>query len=229
MAPVGRAPICFIAGAGDFTDGACPLAGDYIIAADGGYESLVSRGYMPDAVCGDFDSLGYMPDHPNIVARPDVKNETDMDIAVALGRERGCEVFIINGGLGGRLDHVFGNIQIIARIARERGRGFLAGGAMNATAIHGGEARFTAAAGGFVSVFAFGGKASGVTIEGMKYAMSDGDMMPDVPLGVSNEFLSAPSRVSVRGGTLIMMWRGNLYDTAAELCSRSAPAGKEWS
>jgi thiamine pyrophosphokinase len=216
-------PICFIAGAGDFTDDALPRAGDYVIAADGGYEALVSRGYMPDAVCGDFDSLGYRPDHPNVIARPDVKNETDMDIAVALGQERGCEVFIINGGLGGRPDHVFGNIQIVSRIARGGGRGFLAGAAVNVTAVRGGEARFTASAGGFVSVFAFGGGAAGVTIEGMKYAMSDGRMESDVPLGVSNEFLGVPSRVSVRDGALIIMWRGKLYDTAAELSSRSAP------
>jgi thiamine pyrophosphokinase len=217
------APVCFIAGAGEFIDDALPRAGDYVIAADGGYESLASRGYMPDAVCGDFDSLGYRPDHPNVTARPDVKDETDMDIAVALGQERGCSVFVINGGLGGRPDHVFGNIQIAARIARGGGRGFLAGGVMNVTAVRGGEARFTAAARGFVSVFAFGGEADGVTIEGMKYAMSDGGMAPDVPLGVSNEFLGVPSRVSVRKGVLIIMWRGRLYDTAAELSSRSAP------
>jgi thiamine pyrophosphokinase len=225
----GRAPVCFIAGAGDFTEDARPRSGDYIIAADGGYDALVSRGYRPDVVCGDFDSLGGPPDHPDVVICPGVKDETDMDVAVALGRKRGCKVFVINGGLGGRPDHAFGNIQLAARIARTGGRCFLAGRAMNVTAARGtatrgGEARFTAAASGFVSVFAFGGRAAGVTIEGMKYTMTGGDMLPDVPLGVSNEFLGVPSRVSVRRGTLIIMWRGGLYATAAELSSRAASA-----
>jgi thiamine pyrophosphokinase len=209
--------ICYIAGAGDFAESARPRGGDYIIAADGGYEALVSRGYAPELVCGDFDSLGYTPDHPNVIAHPSAKDDTDMALAVKYGMERGYRLFVINGGLGGRPDHTFGNIQLIARIARGRGRGFLAGGDINMTAVRGGEASFTAAARGCISVFAFGGTARGVDIEGLKYPLENADLRPDVPLGVSNEFLGAPSLVRVRSGTLVIMWRGSLYETATEL------------
>jgi thiamine pyrophosphokinase len=208
---------CYIAGAGTFAESARPRDGDYIIAADGGYEALVSRGYAPDLVCGDFDSLGYTPEHPNVITHPSAKDETDMVLAVRYGTEHGCGRFVINGGLGGRPDHTFGNIQLLARIARGRGRGFLAGSDINITAVRRGEARFTAAARGYISVFAFGGTAHGIDIEGLKYTLEDAELRSDVPLGVSNEFLGAPSCVRIRSGTLVIMWRGDLYETAEEL------------
>ena len=51
---------CYIVGAASL-EGVrlSPCAGDYIIAADGGYRSLRARGIEPDFVMGDFDSLGY--------------------------------------------------------------------------------------------------------------------------------------------------------------------------
>ena len=59
--------ICYIIGAGDFGSGTVAASeGDYIIAGDGGYRLCKERGIQPDLVVGDFDSLGYRPDHPNV-------------------------------------------------------------------------------------------------------------------------------------------------------------------
>jgi thiamine pyrophosphokinase len=185
-----------------------------VIAADGGYSSLISRGFTPDAVCGDFDSLGYIPDHPNLTVSASEKDETDMMIAVAAGLNRGFLSFVINGALGGRLDHTLGNIQTLAHIAGRGGRGFIAGDGISLTAVRNGQIVFKAAARGYVSVFAFGGPARGVTLDGMKYPLTDAVLHPDFPLGISNEFLGVPARASVRDGTLVAVWFGELYDTA---------------
>ena len=79
---------CYIVGAASL-EGVrlSPCAGDYIIAADGGYRSLRARGIEPDFVMGDFDSLGYRPDHPNVETHPVMKDDTDLGLAVrwALG------------------------------------------------------------------------------------------------------------------------------------------------
>jgi len=96
---------CYIAGAGEFVENELPIASDFVIAADGGYTELVGRGIVPDLVVGDFDSLGTAPDHPNIVFSPVEKDDTDMMLAVRQGLDRGYMSFIINGGVGGRLDH----------------------------------------------------------------------------------------------------------------------------
>ena len=68
---------CYIVGAASL-DGVrlSPRAGDYVIAADGGYRSLKARGIEPDFVMGDFDSLGYRPDHPNVETHPVMKDDT---------------------------------------------------------------------------------------------------------------------------------------------------------
>ena len=75
--------ICYIVGAASL-DGVrlSPRAGDYVIAADGGYRSLKARGIEPDFVMGDFDSLGYRPDHPNVETHPVMKDDTDLGLAV---------------------------------------------------------------------------------------------------------------------------------------------------
>ena len=63
--------ICYIIGAGDFGSGTVAASeGDYIIAGDGGYRLCKERGIQPDLVVGDFDSLGYRPDHPNVRSFP---------------------------------------------------------------------------------------------------------------------------------------------------------------
>ena len=74
---------CYIVGAASL-DGVrlSPRAGDYVIAADGGYRSLKARGIEPDFVMGDFDSLGYRPDHPNVETHPVMKDDTDLGLAV---------------------------------------------------------------------------------------------------------------------------------------------------
>ena len=70
--------ICYIVGAASL-DGVrlSPRPGDYVIAADGGYRTLKARGIEPDFVMGDFDSLGYRPDHPNVETHPVMKDDTD--------------------------------------------------------------------------------------------------------------------------------------------------------
>ncbi|OKY80167.1 MAG: hypothetical protein BHV62_07010 [Eggerthella sp. 51_9] len=37
---------------------------DAVYAVDGGFAALQERGIVPDAVFGDFDSLGAVPQHP---------------------------------------------------------------------------------------------------------------------------------------------------------------------
>ena len=56
---------------------------------------------------------------------------------------------------------------------------------------------------GFVSVFCAGGTARGVTLEGLKYPLDHAELTSDFPLGVSNEFVGLPARISVEEGSLL--------------------------
>ena len=203
-----EAGICYVVGAGEFCPrGLTPGPGDLVIAADGGFAALEGLGLSPDLVVGDFDSLGHRPDHPHVVALPVEKDDTDMHSAIRLGWERGYRAFRLYGGTGGRIDHTLANIQSLAWLASQRGRGWLVGPDWTATVLSdGGALTLEAGRQGTVSVFCLGDRAEGVDIQGLKYGLTDGVLTADYPLGVSNSFLGGESRVSVRRGKLLVLW-----------------------
>ena len=200
--------ICHVVGAGEFCPrGLTPGPGDLVIAADGGFAALEGLGRSPALVVGGFDSLGHRPDHPHVVALPVEKDDTDMHSAIRLGWERGYRAFRLYGGTGGRIDHTLANIQSLAWLASQGGRGWLVGPDWTATVLSdGGALTLEAGRQGTVSVFCLGDRAEGVDIQGLKYGLTDGVLTADYPLGVSNSFLGGESRVSVRRGKLLVLW-----------------------
>ena len=59
---------------------------------------------------------------------------------------------------------------------------------------------------GNISIFAQGGIARNVTINGLKYCADSINLLPDIPLGVSNESIGARSEISVNNGALLIVW-----------------------
>lgn len=198
--------ICWIVGAGDFSGTLPPIgADDMAIAADAGYKALTQMGIKVDRVVGDFDSLGEAPVHPGVEIHPIEKDETDMMLAVRTALAAGYREVRIYGGLGGRLDHSFANLQTLVFLARQGARGWLIDQTSAITAVADGELRFSDKAEGIVSVFAAAGTAHGVTLEGLKYPLTNYTMTPDNPIGVSNEYTGVPSRIVVREGVLLVI------------------------
>lgn len=199
---------CYIFGAGDY--GAMgrpePEAGSLVIAADGGYDRLARWGIAPHLAVGDFDSLGRVPEGVAVVRHPAEKDDTDMALAVQEGLDRGCGRFLLYGGLGGRLDHTLANLHLLSALAGAGRRAFLLGEGCAVTAVRGGALAFSPDFRGTLSLFAWGGAAEGVTLTGLKYPLERGALLPDRPLGVSNEFLGREALVRVERGTLLALW-----------------------
>ncbi len=199
---------CYIFGAGDYFGGLPAISdGGFVIAADGGYTKLLDAGIKPDLIIGDFDSLGYVPTSGNVLQFRAEKDDTDTGLAVDEGIRHGCTEFFIYGGTGGRLDHTLANIQCVARLSQSGCRGYLFGDGYVITAITNGSITFDASQRGYISVFAHGEKAVGVYETGLKYALDDATLTNTTPLGVSNEFTDQASEVSVRSGTLIILYQ----------------------
>jgi thiamine pyrophosphokinase len=198
--------ICHIVGAGETLRLALNKdTGDLVIAADAGYDTLIKAGVEPDIVIGDFDSLPGLPAHPNTIRLSREKDDTDMLAAIRLGLERSYTLFHIYGGTGGRLDHTLANIQCLAFLSQRNARGILFGTNESITAITNGSICFKAESKGYVSVFAHGNKARGVTLTGLKYPLTDATLTNTFPVGVSNEFTGRISKIEVREGTLIIV------------------------
>lgn len=199
--------VCYVIGSMNMKEETFqPKTGDFVIAADGGYKNTQKLGIKPDAVIGDFDSLGMIPDDENVIRLPKEKNDTDTLFAIKYGISKGYQKFVIYGGIGGRLDHTLANIQTLAYIAGKGARGFLIGEGIVITAIKDSKIEFSAGQKGIVSVFCNGSSAEGVYETGLKYPLTNATLTSDTPLGVSNEFTGKESTVSVADGTLIILW-----------------------
>ena len=197
---------CIVFCAADFDKLLLPVSGqEYLIAADGGLSHCDRLGLQPDCVLGDFDSLGYVPQGANVY--PVEKDDTDMMLALRKGLEQGCKEFLIYGGLDGpRLDHTMANFQSLMFLSQRGARGYLIGKEYIATVITDGTLSLPACEEGIVSVFCMGAAAQGVSIEGLKYTLNEGALEPGFPLGVSNHFVGQAAKISVKEGSLLVLW-----------------------
>lgn len=180
-----------------------------VIAADKGYAFLCSHGIKADLVVGDFDSLGAIPEGENVITHPVMKDDTDMLLAMKEGLKRECTFFAVFGGLGGRPDHSFANIQSLAYLREHGARGVLFGETMHMTTIWNEGMCFDAGFCGMLSIFVLGEKAEGVNLKQLKYELEDACLSSHMPLGISNEFIGKSSEIQVRQGELLVMWDKN--------------------
>ena len=197
---------CVIFCAAGFDGLALPIdTDDLVIAADGGLRHTQAIGITPTLILGDFDSLGYTPDESLVF--PVEKDDTDAMLAAREGLRRGCDAFYFYGSLDGkRLDHTVANFQTLQFLADQGATGYLIGADYLVTVVKNGTLRFPAGATGIVSLFCLGADARGVTLEGLKYPLEDGTLTAGFPLGVSNHFIGTDATVSVRDGSLLVLW-----------------------
>lgn len=198
--------ICYIVGAADCDVNFTRDNSDFVIACDGGLRHLDCAGIVPDLIVGDFDSLGRLPDAGNFIIHPCEKDDTDTILAVREGQKRGFRSFHIYGGLGGRIDHSLANIQTLSLIASFGGKGYLIDSNSVITVVKNGFICFPDCCKGYISVFAVGGIAQGVNITGLHYQLKNSTLLPDYPIGVSNEFAGTRATISVENGLLGIVW-----------------------
>ncbi|MBM4763973.1 thiamine diphosphokinase [Bacillus sp. B15-48] len=91
------------------------------IGVDKGVMPLVTAGIIPDYAVGDFDSITEQEwqQIENLVTdlkrfQPE-KDETDMELAINWALKKKPKKINLFGATGGRLDHFFGNIQLLLK------------------------------------------------------------------------------------------------------------------
>lgn len=91
-----------------------------MIGVDKGMEFLYKHNIMPSYIVGDFDSVDakvadYYRKETNVPVREynPVKDASDTEIAVRLATTLGCEQLFILGATGGRIDHLWANVQTL--------------------------------------------------------------------------------------------------------------------
>ena len=208
---------CIIFCAAGFEDLVQPIEKeDFVIAADGGLVHTKALGILPNEILGDFDSLGHVPEGANVF--PVEKDDTDAMLAVRRGLSLGYQEFVLYGSLDGpRLDHTVANFQTLQYLADHGAVGYLAGTGYLVTVVKNGSISFPASAEGTISVFCMGRDAEGVTLKGLYYPLENGTLSAGFPLGVSNHFTGIPSEITVKNGSLLVLWdRQNGFPRGAE-------------
>ncbi len=197
---------CVIFCAGGFDGLLMPLSpGDYLIAADGGLQHALDAGLTPDAILGDFDSLGYIPEGANVF--PVEKDDTDAMLAIRQGLSLGFREFLLYGCLDGkRLDHTVANFQALQYLCDHGARGYLIGTDYIATVLQEEALRFPAQSQGILSVFCLGQDTQGVCLRGVQYPLENGTLTNGFPLGVSNHFIGREATVTAARGSLLCLW-----------------------
>lgn len=187
-----------------------------VIGVDRGVEFLYEHQIMPDYIVGDFDSTraeirDYYKNETNIPIREynPVKDASDTEIALRLAMTLGYKELLILGATGGRIDHLWANVQSLV-IPFKAGIDAKIMDSQNLISIIGeGEThlRRDEMYGPFFSVFPLGEEIFGFNIRGAKYPLRNHTLRPTNSLCVSNEIAEGSDEavISFPSGKVILM------------------------
>lgn len=186
----------------------------YVIGVDRGVEFLYHHQIMPDYIVGDFDSVkkeivDYYRNETHVGIREynPVKDASDTEIAIRLAMTLGGTELLILGATGGRIDHLWANVQslmipykagIHAVILDSQNRISLLGAGEN-------HLKKSESYGRYFSVFPLGEEVFGFNITGAKYPLRNHVLTPYGSLCVSNEIEGEKVVISFTAGIVILM------------------------
>ncbi len=185
---------------------AAPTA-DLVVAADGGLDVAVRLGRHVDVVVGDMDSASLNAQQharecgTRIVAHPQRKNETDLELALAYASRRATEVHVL-ASAGGRLDHALANLLVLAS---PRWADVTVSATVDSAHVQvvRGSQRLLGEVGDTVSLLAVGQTARVARTWGLEYRLCDETLDPTTARGVSNLINASPAGVEVAKGVLL--------------------------
>ncbi len=182
------------------------------IAADGGAEHFARLGLTPRHIVGDLDSISagtlarMQQAGSQIHQHPVDKDATDLELALSLV-PAGAEV-VIAGALGDRWDQSFATLLLLARPELRELRLQVQHGADTVYVLHGpGQLSLKGTPGDIVSLLPLHGPATGITLSGLRYPLTDETLHPGQTRGVSNVLVSDSASVELKAGTLIVIHR----------------------
>ena len=179
---------------------------DFVICCDAGFAAAQRRGITPDLLIGDFDSYrAPLPESVETLRFPVEKDDTDSMLALREGLRRGYKRFVLLFSLGGRLDHTLANIQALAFLEELGATGMLIGPNDRVQLLKNGTLGIPRDSAYTLSIFAYGGKAIGVTLKGMQYPLNNAVVTETFPVGLGNHIIAPTGRISVLDGTLLVV------------------------
>ncbi|MGE5329051.1 MAG: thiamine diphosphokinase [Deltaproteobacteria bacterium] len=183
---------------------------DYIICADGGALHARKLGIVPNVLIGDGDSIDqetlkyYESKGVTILSYPKEKDQTDTQLAVEYAYQQGSKEMVLFGCIGTRFDHTFGNVAMLIWLMKRGVRGVIVN-KHNEVHVIDRYIVLEGKPGDRLSLLPITPKINGIFTTGLKYALQDGELVYDQPMGISNEFIANEAQVVIRDGMLMVV------------------------
>jgi thiamine pyrophosphokinase len=184
------------------------------VGVDRGVYTLLTSGVKPDIAFGDFDSVS--ENEFSIIQtavqelktfKPE-KDETDMEYALNWAIEQNPDLIRIFGATGGRLDHMFANVQLLINpimqhrhvqieIIDQKNIIYLkAPGTYPINKISNKK---------YISFIPISGEVKGITLKGFKYPLTECHIRLGSTLCISNELINDSGTFSFSKGILMIV------------------------
>ncbi|MCP3911476.1 MAG: thiamine diphosphokinase [Actinomycetia bacterium] len=210
-------PVVVLVGGGDPHPSVADLlpADPFVIAADSGLHWAERLGLGVDLLVGDLDSADpIIVEHweqkgATVERHPEVKDATDLELALDRAVAHGARRVAVVGGYGGddRLDHFTANLGLLASPAYASTDLVAHMGPATVTVVRR-EVRLHGRPGELLSLVPFHGPVTGVTTTGLLYPLAGAELGPGSTRGVSNELADPVATVTVTGGVLVAVSPG---------------------
>ena len=177
-----------------------------VVAADSGLDHALAAGLTVAVAVGDMDSVtpealaAAEQSGTRIERHPADKDQTDLELALDLATRLADRIVVIGAG-GGRLDHLIGNLAVMAS-PRWTGVDIEAWlGNARAIVVHSHRA-LEAQPGDTLSLFALGAPAR-ISTNGLAWPLDNEVLDPLTSRGVSNQATSTNPQVTVHEGIVL--------------------------
>ena len=175
-----------------------------IICADGGANTALKMGIMPDAIVGDLDSihaeaLVKFRRVPTYEERDD--ETTDLEKAITWAVKSRYDHITVIGASGKRLDHTVGNLAVLPKFYPDAVVTIVDD--VGELQYVGRELRFETEVGAIVSLIPLN-RCEGISTKGLKYALEGETLELGVREGTSNVVIASPVVIKVKKGHLLL-------------------------
>jgi thiamine pyrophosphokinase len=182
-----------------------------IVVADGGLRHALTLNLVPNIIVGDMDSApadslrNAENQGARLVRHPTSKDETDLELALILAVQEGCEVIRIVGALGGRFDHAISNIMLLTLPELRQRDVKIVSNNQTMWLAYPGETTVQGSPGDLLSLVPLAGDVTGIFTVDLQYPLHRETLRFGPARGVSNVFLTNQAQVSFESGLLLII------------------------
>jgi thiamine pyrophosphokinase len=175
-----------------------------VICADGGANTALKFGILPDVIVGDLDSIHAeaLVKFHNVPTYEDRDDEsTDLEKAIAWALRQKYDHIVVIGASGRRIDHSVGNLGVLPKFYPDAVIRFIDD--LGELVYVGRGITFDAKRSDVISLIPLS-RCEGITTQGLKYALDDEALELGVREGTSNVVESTPVTIKVQKGHLLL-------------------------